>query len=246
MKTNNKKIAVLIVTVVAVLVIIVALLAGFLGWRFLSDVEKVIVGNNINTANHEKGTMGAKKFRDLNIAIDEMPESENNDCKILYQAITDDSAIVFVQEKQEEQIQDIISERGKQSKKRTLLYSVIGYEFIVNDDGTYSYSGVRRCSYAGDISKIPTEYDWKTNAIADISFSIDDPLNKFENPRETYGVLPVWGVSDNEQVKNMTVDGQGVDEVIELSDDGETYYFWFIQDMQTRNAAKDIVIGVKE
>lgn len=65
MKTNNKKIAVIIVAIVSVLVIIVALLGVFLGWRFLSDVEKVIVGNNINTANHDEGTMGQRNLKTL-------------------------------------------------------------------------------------------------------------------------------------------------------------------------------------
>lgn len=64
-------------------------------------------------------------------------------------------------------------------------------------------------------------------------------------PYETYGVLPAWGVSDTDQVKNMTVDGQSVDHVIEFTWESDTYYLWIIDDLQTKNNAVDIVIDVK-
>ena len=61
-------------------------------------------------------------------------------------------------------------------------------------------------------------------------------------PREEYGVLPAWGVSDTDKVKHMTVDGQKVDKVIEFSYKEETYYLWIIDDLKTENNAVDIKI----
>lgn len=68
-------------------------------------------------------------------------------------------------------------------------------------------------------------------------------LSVYENTAEKYyKALPAWGVTDNSNVQNVTVDGQKIDEVHEIDVDGETYYLWIIYDLQTQNKVSDVII----
>ena len=156
-------------------------------------------------------------------------------------------------------MQETLEEEERDYSNMTLLYQatteklvkvfmlcedeVCGYEFYINENGTYSYSGGKDV----DFSKVNEEkrHDWKTSVLSDVSDATSKGYKKFVKPYETYGVLPAWGVSDTDQVKNMTVDGQSVDHVIEFTWESDTYYLWIIDDLQTKNNAVDIVIDVK-
>ena len=68
-------------------------------------------------------------------------------------------------------------------------------------------------------------------------------LSVYENTAEKYyKALQAWGVTDNSNVQNVTVDGQKIDEVHEIDVDGETYYLWIIYDLQTQNKVSDVII----
>lgn len=115
---------------------------------------------------------------------------------------------------------------------------------------TFRYVGYRG-TYANNTEAyhiIMGNYDnmlftWKDTVLADISAST---CKKYRNISKTYGVLPAWGVSDNELCKKMTLDGQKVDEVIEIDVEGKTYYLWYIEDLKTKNDEKNIVVEVKD
>ena len=157
-------------------------------------------------------------------------------------------------------VEETVLDNDKNYNKETLLYQVqtgkLVIVFRLGEDYVCGYNiwqrekeccvcdGLWRLDFSGTFAK--QGYDWKTTVLADISRSTDKAYKKIMEPRESYGVLPAWGVSDTDQVKNMTVDGQSVDHVIEFSQDGQIYYLWIIDDLQTENNAVDIVIDVKE
>ena len=163
-------------------------------------------------------------------AVTEELGSDYDNMTLLYEATTGNLEKVFM-------LESTLTDSYK-------FHKVNGYEFIINKNGTYSYSGniSMNFEYTGQTKK----YDWKTTALSDLSNSTKKWYKKLVNPRDTYGVLPAWGVSDTDKIKHMTVDGQSVDHVIEFSQDGQTYYLWIIDDLQTENNAVDIVIDVKE
>ena len=85
-------------------------------------------------------------------------------------------------------------------------------------------------------------YDWQTTMRSDLSNSTKKTYRSIIGKGKKYTVLPAWGISNTEKVKDVTVDGQEIDEVIAFSHDGTDYYLWIIYDLQTENAAVDIVI----
>lgn len=191
------------------------------------DPENMIMGNNANASGYGRGGIHEKKFMSLEDALKEAMKAEEVEkdyevMTLLYEAQTGNLKKVFMLYKDQ----------------------IRGYEFFVNENGSYSYSGVRTTTFANFFEE--KKYDWKTTVLSDLSNSTGKGYKKVVNPKKKYGLLPAWGVSDTDQVKYMTVDGQKVDEVIEFSTDGEKYYLWMIDDLQTENNAKDIKIEEKD
>ena len=196
------------------------------------DPDNMVIGNNLNAAGYGKGKFHDKEFTSIEKALQAVVEEDGGDysnMKLLYQAATGNLEKVYLLESSQVDTYE--------------FHEVKGYEFLIKENGTYSYMGIksRQFKYNGQTEK----YDWKTTVLSDLSDSTSKGYKKFVNPKETYGVLPAWGVSDTEEVKNMTVDGQGVDHVIEFTLDGATYYLWIIDDLQTESNAVDVVIDVK-
>ena len=108
------------------------------------------------------------------------------------------------------------------------------YDFIKKAN-EYYYSGGRKL-----VIRKSDEYTWKETFLADLSQSKNHVYKN--NAEKYYKALPAWGVTDNSNVQNVTVDGQKIDEVHEIDVDGETYYLWIIYDLQTQNKASDVII----
>ncbi len=112
-----------------------------------------------------------------------------------------------------------------------------GYEFVKEENGYY-YSGQRRLALKYmDLEK---EYSWEETFRADLALSTNKRYKKFV--KENYEVLPAWGLSENPEIGNVTVDGQKIDDVYKVEMDGSEYYLWIIYDLETDNDAADIVI----
>ncbi len=187
--------------IIAVIVVLVVWLAAAV--VILYDPDNTVLGNNVNACGYGRGGIHEKEFIVLEEALkavmkDEVHEKNYDDMTMLYAAQTDRLEKVF------------------------MLYEneVCGYEFVVNENGSYSYRGVRSTVFADFFEK--KEYDWKTTVLDDLSNSTQKGYKRFVNPNKNYGVLPAWGVSDTDKVKHMTVDGQKVDKVIEFSYKEET------------------------
>ena len=220
MKNIRKVIKIMLLIVIAIGVVFATLTV-----TGIYDPDNMIIGDNSNVFGYGKGRFYDIEFETIEEALRETTKEEvdnYSDLTLLYQATTERLVKVF------------------------LLYEdeIRGYEFYINANGTYSYSGGKDV----DFSKANEEkrHDWKTTVLSDVSNATSKGYKKFVKPRETYGVLPAWGVLDSDQVKNMTIDGQSVDHIIEFTWGGDTYYLWIIDDLQTENNAVDIVIDVKE
>lgn len=190
------------------------------------DPDNMIMGNNANAFGYGRGGIHEKNFKSLDEVLREAMKAEKvekdyNTMTLLYEAQTGNLVKVFMLYKDQ----------------------VRGYEFLVNESGNYNYIGVRSATFANFFET--KEYDWKTTVLSDLSSSTKKAYRRIVRPKESYGVLPAWGVFDTDQVKNMTVDGQKVDEIIEFSKEEENYYLWIIDDLQTENNAKDIKIDWK-
>lgn len=214
------------ILVVLMLLIGIGIAVVFMGTG-IYDPNNLILGNNSTTSTYEKGKLNNIEFKNLEAGVDKVLE-ENKDIisNYFYKNHYEKLGIIFTQEE------------WKQGK--TVSYSITGYEFIANDNGTYRYVGLRTSHFAGEF--ISSEYDWETTVRADISNSTKKGYNRYVKPREIYGVLPAWGVSDDERVKTMTIDGQSADKVIEFTANDKTYYFWFIEDLKTQNDATNMDI----
>lgn len=185
------------------------------------DPDNTMTGNNANATGYGKGGLHDKEFKSVEDALQAVLEEEDVDpdkVKLLYQARTGDLEKVYLLRQDE----------------------VEGYEFQINGEEEYCYIGVRSAMFANFYET--KTYSLEETVLADLSSSTSKGYKKLVNPRELYGVLPAWGISDSEKVRDMTVDGQSVDEVVGFSQDGETYYLWIIDDLKTENNAVDIRI----
>lgn len=122
-------------------------------------------------------------------------------------------------------------------------------EAIFSDDEAIFGANGNSMSYINEIS--PKTYTSLDEALIDNDERIESEkqicpkskLSVYENTAEKYyKALPAWGVTDNSNVQNVTVDGQKIDEVHEIDVDGETYYLWIIYDLQTQNKVSDVII----
>ena len=129
-------------------------------------------------------------------AVTEELGSDYDNMTLLYEATTGNLEKVFM-------LESTLTDSYK-------FHKVNGYEFIINKNGTYSYSGniSMNFEYTGQTKK----YDWKTTALSDLSNSTKKWYKKLVNPRDTYGVLPAWGVSDTDKIKHMMVNRWKINE----------------------------------
>lgn len=179
------------------------------------DPENNVPGNNQNVTWYIR-ELGAQAYG----TIDEAMKSHNENYekeKVLYMAHTGNVARVFMVNGDE----------------------VTGYEFIVKEE-KYHYVGERKLIINGMGSE--KEYEWEATLRSDLSYSTKTSYRNIINIGTKYMICPAWGVSDREQVRKVTFDGQAVDEVVEFSKGQETYYLWIIDDLKTKNNAVDVMI----
>lgn len=114
-----------------------------------------------------------------------------------------------------------------------------GYEFVKTSGG-YFYSGQRRLSLKH--MELEREYTWEETFRADLALTTRKAYKEFV--KNNYNVLPAWGISENADVENMTVDGQKIDQVIPIEMDEKPYYLWIIYDLETEKDAVDVILKV--
>lgn len=204
-------------------ILVLLAVVGIIGTVFVMsgiyDPDNRILGNNQNVTWYSR-TIGTEAYAAIEDAVKSHDENYNKE-KMLYTLHTGNVAEVFMLNGNE----------------------VTGYEFIIKDE-KYHYIGERKLIINGGASV--KEYDWEMTLRSDLSYSTGKSYKNITSVGTKYSVLPAWGISDREQVRNVTFDGQAVDEVIPFSDEQGTYYLWIIHDLQTKNDAVDVVIEYPE
>jgi hypothetical protein len=201
-----------VLTVASIAVVII--IGTLVMWKWEKN-QTSVMGNNVNS-----GYYNASENQ-CYANLDEAEESlvpDLNEADILYRMQKENVAILYVLCQQ--QIQ--------------------GYEFLILENGQYQYMGVRTLVFAGVLGEKP--YDWQTTVRADLEYSLEESYQKIIQPGEDYQVLPAWGVSTEESVADISIDGQAVDHVISFVKDQQTYYLWIIEDLKTPNDANNVVI----
>lgn len=200
-------------------IIIILGLFGALFW-FIGgiDSKNTILGNHLNATLYSRG-IGKKAYETLEDAMKAVAKDYLREDE-LYTAQTQNVAKVFILYKNE----------------------VIGYEFLIQE-GHYYYIGERKNVFY--IENQPEKYDWETTVLSDLSYSTRKSYKKIIHIGKKYMVLPAWGISDNEKIGDIMVDGQEIDEIITFEQEGKRYYLWIIHDLQTENDAADIKISMK-
>ena len=106
------------------------------------------------------------------------------------------------------------------------------YKFVVNDtDGMRRYSAPIVATVRSPVAKKLFVTRGKLDEIGEVRSSIaNDSLRSFriDNTKNFF-----WGLSQTESAKNLKIEGQPVTEVIEVVLDGETWYFWYFEDLKT-------------
>ena len=216
---------------ISIIVIGVLLLIGLMAVIFVYDPDNMVFGNNLRSSAFSWGIFGGEEYKSIEEAMPKVAEELGDnyeDMIFLHRTTTGNVEKIFML--------DTMKKEGYESSQ------VRGYEFVINESGTYTYQGAK--SRVFQYSNMERKHDWKTTVQADLCDSTNRGYKKIMNAKKIYGVLPAWGVSDIPEVEKMLVDGQTVDHVVEIPLEETTYYLWIINDLQTENDAKDIVISV--
>lgn len=182
------------------------------------DSKNKILGNNLHATFYSRG-MGQKAYETLEDAMKTVAKDYVKEDE-LYTAQIQNVAKVFMLHKNE----------------------VIGYEFLIRE-GHYYYIGERKNVFY--FENQPEKYDWETTVLSDLSCSTRKSYKIIIHIGKKYMVLPAWGISDNEKIGDVMIDGQEIDEIITFEQEGKKYYLWIIHDLQTENDAADIKISLK-
>ncbi len=204
-----------------VIIFAIIIILGLFGavFRFIYiDSKNKILGNNLHATLYNRG-IGKKAYETIEDAMKAVAKDYVKEDE-LYAAQTQNVAKVFMLHKNE----------------------VIGYEFLIQE-GRYYYIGERKSVFY--IENQPRKYDWETTVLSDLSCSTSKSYKTIIHIGKKYMVLPAWGISDNEKIGDVMIDGQEMDEIITFEQEGKKYYLWIIHDLQTKNDAADIKISLK-
>lgn len=204
-----------IVIIVGIILVVIGIVAVIFKLSGIYDPENILYGNNINSFYYTRD-IERKSYESLERAMNVVAEGSGKE-KLLYKSETGNVAKVFMLAENE----------------------VKGYEFLIREE-RYYYLGRRNLIFHG--GNQTKEYSWEETVLCDLSCSTKKTYKNIIKIGESYSVLPAWGVSDREQIKDIMIEGQGIDDVIEFSQNGKIYYLWIINDLKTEKNAADIKV----
>lgn len=200
--------------ILTLVLVFAAMIAILLILRGMADSDNMVMGNNINAGVYTQSKQ--------NLLYDSLEEglkeqvSKYDSLTLLYQATTKNVAKSYFWDENQ----------------------VEGYEFLVLEDGRFQYIGERTLIFAGVLKE--EKSDWETTVRSDLSYSLAKSYLKIVCPGEKYQVLPAWGVSTNELIYGVKLDGIPVDEVVPFSYEDADYYLWIIDDMSYEHGANSV------
>jgi len=103
--------------------------------------------------------------------------------------------------------------------------------FVKEYDGVRSYSTPIVATGRSPVANKLSVKNMKLDEIGEVRLSISQDTLRSLRIDETKNFF--WGLSQTERVRNLKIEGQPVTEVIEVELDGETWYFWYFDDLVT-------------
>ena len=86
------------------------------------------------------------------------------------------------------------------------------------------------------------KYSSKDDLMSDLQQSLDNTHIKYLKLNEMYNAIPAWGVSENADIKNVTIESQKIDKIIPIKYNNKIYYFFVIYDLKTEKSIYDLNI----
>lgn len=109
---------------------------------------------------------------------------------------------------------------------------ILKFECVLEDNGQYYISGSSALVYHGFFEE---------PAYSDIETVRSDVANCIRNERWRSDDTPVWGVTKNPKGPELSINGIRADFTLEVKDEeGQSYYFWVIEDIGDVKDAEDI------
>lgn len=109
---------------------------------------------------------------------------------------------------------------------------ILKFECVLEDNGQYYISGSSALVYHGFFEE---------PAYSDIETVRSDVANCIRNERWRSDDTPVWGVTKNPKGPELSINGIRADFTLEVKDEeGQSYYFWVIEDIGAVKDAEDI------
>lgn len=206
--------------VVGILILILLITSIILYKSGIIDTENELIGNNTIASYYEE-VINAPKYNTVEEALKDKDDNYNSESTVA--TITSGNVTIVLQRGTEE----------FQGQKRV---SITGYEFVHKQ--SYTYSGDRKLLI--DALKDNVNCSWEETFRADLS---QTSKKSYQKLRQRYEALPAWGISDQENVKDVLIEGQGIDQMITIPVDGKDYYLWILNDLKTDKNAKDVEIS---
>lgn len=205
-----------------------AILIGLMGtfWKGVSEIGELqnsIQGNNGFLFSYSKD-IGSKGYEDLESAVKDIVEYRGK----------------HLEEKEMKEIY------RAQVENKEYIYleepeSVSELEFFRQDD-LYYYSGSKVLTYVGVGSS--DSYTITETMKKDIANTM---WRRIDSEK---GEAPAWGVSNDEQIFSITLNDKEVDNIIQIDNNNEkNYYFWIMLNadgIETIDDVKEIKIEMKE
>lgn len=110
--------------------------------------------------------------------------------------------------------------------------NILKFECVLEDNGQYYISGSSALVYHGFFEE---------PVYSDIETVRSDVANCIRNERWRSDDTPVWGVTKNPEGPELSINGIRADFTLEVKDEeGQSYYFWVIEDIGDVKDAEDI------
>lgn len=205
-----------ILDVVSIVMFIVLLAIGQKEVSRMSELQNAFQGNNIYASFYSNGIGGSRGYDDMEGLLEERIEFEkntgdHNEMEEIYRIQAGDKIFVYCKADEEYVVEFDFI-------KQNNLYYYLGELYILYD-------------WIGYDDRYPEEATIKTDIVHTMR---RDGVKRLEG-------APAWGVSADEQIASMMINGEPVDEVILVNEVNEKkYYFWLIMNVEELETLVDV------
>ena len=205
-----------ILDVVSIVMFIVLLAIGQKEVSSMTELGKAFAGNNIYAAFYSSGFGGNRGYDNMEELLEEEIEyakntGNHNEMEEIYRIQAGEKIFVYCKVDEEYVVEFDFIEQDD-------LYYCLGKLYILYD-------------WIGYDGRYPEEATIKTDIVHTMR---RDGVKRLEGG-------PAWGVSADEQIASMMINGEPVDEVILVNEaDEKKYYFWLIMNVEELETLIDV------